>query len=145
MQTENAPGERKSKKISYQISIIILALVFSCFVSFIFLFDVNGTKLLQTTLKLQFDGEITTGTVSETKEIPNRNPAFRISDYQLIVSFEVDGQTYTTISNTYYSPLDHDWVGEPVEVIYDPLDPNIALINNFNERWMFPLGDALPE
>jgi|JI8StandDraft_2_1071088.scaffolds.fasta_scaffold126257_2 hypothetical protein len=144
MQTENIPVERKPKKISYQISIIILALFFSCLVSFIFLFDVNGTKLLQTTLQLQFNGAVTTGTVSETKEIPNRNPAFRSSDYQLIVSFEVDGKTYSTIGNTYYS-REHDWLGESVEVIYDPADPNIALFNNFNERWMFPLVSALPE
>ena len=144
MQTENIPDERKSKKSSYQISIIILALFFSCLVSFIFLFDVNGTKLLQTTLKLQFNGVITMGTVSEVKEIPNRNPAIPSSDYQLMVSFEADGKTYTTTSNVYYS-LDHEQVGASIEVIYDPTNPSIALINNFNERWMFPLAAALPE
>ena len=144
MQTENIPDERKSKKSGYQISIIILALFFSCLVSFIFLFDVNGTKLLQTTMRLQFNGVTTTGTVSEVKEIPNRNPAIPSSDYQLMVSFEVGGKTYTTTSNVYYS-LDHDRVGTPIEVIYDPTDPGIALINNFNERWMFPLAAALPE
>ena len=143
--TENIPNGQKPKKTSNQTFIIILALVFSCLVSFIFLFDVNGTKLLQTTLKLQFNGVVTTGTVSETKEIPNRNLAFPSSDYQLTVSFEVDGQTYTTLSNIYYPPQDGDWVGEPMQVIYDPTDPNTALINNFNERWMFPLGDALPD
>ena len=143
--TENIPNGQKPKKTSNQTLIIILALVFSCLVSFIFLFDVNGTKLLQTTLKLQFNGVVTTGTVSETKEIPNRNLAFPSSDYQLTVSFEVDGQTYTTLSNIYYPPQDGDWVGEPMQVIYDPTNPNTALINNFNERWMFPLGDALPD
>lgn len=143
--TENIPNGQKPKKTSNQMFIIILALVFSCLVSFIFLFDVNGTKLLQTTLKLQFNGVVTTGTVSETKEIPNRNLAFPSSDYQLTVSFEVDGQTYTTLSNIYYPPQDGDWVGEPMQVIYDPTNPNTALINNFNERWMFPLGDALPD
>ena len=143
--TENTPNGQKPKKTSNQTFIIILALVFSCLVSFIFLFDVNGTKLLQTTLKLQFNGVVTTGTVSETKEIPNRNLAFPSSDYQLTVSFEVDGQTYTTLSNIYYPPQDGDWVGEPMQVIYDPTNPNTALINNFNERWMFPLGDALPD
>ncbi len=144
MQTENIPNERKTKKINYQISIIILALFFSCLVSFIFLFDADATKLLRATLNLQFNGTVIMGTVSEIRELPNRNPAFPSSDYQLIVSFEVNGQTYSTISNTYYSP-DREWMGESVNVIYDPADPNTALINNFNERWMFPLVSALPE
>lgn len=144
MQPEPADLEVPKKRPYSQIALIALALFFSCLVSFIFLFDPSSFKLLLTSFDLQLNGVTTTGTVREAKEFPVGNPAYGAFNYQLTVEFEVDGADYSITGQQYYPPLDHDWVGEPVEVIYDPNDPNAAMINNFNERWMGPLVEALP-
>ncbi|MEO7838628.1 MAG: hypothetical protein ABIU06_04685 [Anaerolineales bacterium] len=36
-------------------------------------------------------------------------------------------------SNAYYEPIGASWVGESMPIIYDPEDPNIALIDTFQE------------
>jgi len=144
MQIENSPGGPARKRNSQQTSIIVLALVFSCLVSFIFLFDPNGFKPLLTSLRLQFSGAATTGIVSETEAIRRGNPALELFNYKLTVEFEADGGTYHTTSLAYYPAADMDWVGQPMAVIYDPQDPRTAMIDTFNERWMAPLTEALP-
>lgn len=144
MQSDTNTQETYAKKPNSQIALIALALFFSCLVSFIFLFDPASFKLLLTSFDLQLNGITTTGIVSEAKAIPDGNPVYGAFKYQLTVEFDVNGAAYNTVSEQYYSPLDHDWVGEPVEVIYDPDDPNKAIINNFNERWMGPFVEALP-
>ncbi|HMZ06678.1 MAG TPA: DUF3592 domain-containing protein [Anaerolineales bacterium] len=144
MQSEHTSDEIPAKKNNNQITMFVLALIFSCLVCFVLLFDPAGLKSLLTSFDLQLNGVTVTGVVSEARAIPSGNPAYGIYKYELTVKFEVDGTTYNTVSKIYYPPLDHDWAGEPMEVIYNPSDPNTAMINNFNERWMAPITEALP-
>ena len=39
---------------------------------------------------------------------------------------------------------DRSLVGEPMSIIYDPRDLNIALINNFQECWLEPITRSAP-
>ena len=144
MQTENVPSEAAKKRNRNQVSIIVLALVFSCLVSFIFLFDPASFKPLITSLRLQWRGVTTTGTVSETESIRRGNPALGLFNYKLTVEFEANGATYHVTSLVAYPPAETDWVGQPMDVIYDPEDPAAAMIDTVNERWMAPLAEALP-
>jgi hypothetical protein len=145
MQSDVTPNEPSTEKTVIPVKMIILALIFSCLVSLVFVFTPESTKTILTSLTLQFKGVTTTGVVSEAKAVPDGNPIYGRFKYQLTVDFDADGKTYSVVSQMHYAPLDHDWVGEPVEVIYNPADPSAALINSFNERWMFPLAEVLPK
>jgi hypothetical protein len=35
-------------------------------------------------------------------------------------------------------------VGETMPVVYDPDDPNTALIDTFQERWLTPFVNSVP-
>lgn len=142
MQSSNIPSEKTAKRIGNQVSFIILALVFSCVVSFFFLFNVDKIKMLQTSIDLQFNGSTTTGTVISLEQFKSSSRHNAV--FILTVEFEANGQTYTTKGNAYYPTLDHSWEGESLDVIYDPQDPNIAMINTFEERWLIPFVGALP-
>lgn len=142
MQSSNIPSEKTAKRIGNQVSFIILALVFSCVVSFFFLFNVDKIKMLQTSIDLQFNGSTTTGTVISLEQFKSSSRHNAV--FILTVEFEANGQTYTTKGNAYYPTLDHSWQGESLDVIYDPQDPNIAMINTFEERWLIPFVGALP-
>ncbi|HNO95385.1 MAG TPA: DUF3592 domain-containing protein [Anaerolineales bacterium] len=142
MQPSDIPNEKTAKRIGNQASFIILALVFSCVVSFFFLFNVDKIKMLQTSIDLQFNGSTTTGTVISLEEF--KSSAGHNAVFILTAEFKVDGQPYTVTGNAYYPTLDHSWQGELLDVIYDPRDPNIAMINTFEERWVIPLAGALP-
>jgi hypothetical protein len=142
MQPDNIPTEKTARRIGNTVSFIILALVFSCVVSFFFLFNVDKIKMLQTSLNLQFNGVATTGTVVSIEEFKSSSRHNAV--FLLTVEFEANGQTYSVKGNAYYPTLDHSWVGESMDVIYDPQDPNTAMINTFNERWMVPIAGALP-
>ena len=59
--------------------------------------------------------------------------------YAPVVSFQTrDGSTVYYRSNYHSSPPAYD-VGEQVNVIYDPANPNTAQINKWTERWLFPI------
>ena len=145
MQPEMPPKEKAKKRNGFQISIIILALIFSCFVSFIFLFDSNSVSLLKSSADLQFNGTVTTGTVSGAEEFLRGNPSFPSRVYKLTVTFEADGKAYRTTGNAFYPARKTSWEGESMQVIYDPENPNAAMIDTFNERWMIPIAELLPE
>lgn len=142
MQSSDIPSKKTAKQIGNQTSFIILALFFSCLVSFFFLFNVEKMQMLQTSMDLQFNGSPITGTVISTEEF--KSSSSHTSMFILTVEFEANGQTYTTKGNAYYPTLDHSWQGEALAVIYDPQDPNIAMINTFEERWFIPFVGALP-
>ena len=144
MQPPNVPSEATSKRIGSCITIVILFFVIICLVASYLVFYHKGVDLFQKTVNLQSNGVKTTGTVSSVEEFDDGDPNFPVYSYKLTVSFDVDGMTYSTTGNAYYPSLYHSWVGEPVQVIYDPKDPNIAMIDNFEERWLIPFEKASP-
>lgn len=142
MELNTAPNEKPTRRTGNQSAFIVLAVAFSCLVSFVFLFSVDKVRLLQTTINLQFNGATTTGTVIDIEEF--KGAASHNSLYKLTVGFEADGQTYQVTGNAYYPARDHGWQGESMDVIYDPEDPAAALIDTFGERWLIPFTEALP-
>jgi hypothetical protein len=50
-----------------------------------------------------------------------------------VIQFNVDGQTYT-FDGTYFRPQPNER-GDHLDVVYDPNDPTIAMVNTYQERW----------
>jgi hypothetical protein len=138
MQPSNIPSEKTARRVGSCVSIIILVFVLACAAGVWFLFNRERIHDIQTTLNLQFNGETTTGTVTDLEAFEGSNPQPQ-THYRLTVEYNVDGTTYSITSGFIYPPLDHSWEGETMEVIYDPADPAIAMINNPRERWFIPL------
>jgi hypothetical protein len=58
--------------------------------------------------------------------------------YSPVVQFEVKGQSYTFDGGNASDPPAYR-VGQEVDILYDPLDPNTAQIDSLFERWAFPI------
>ncbi len=95
-----------------------------------------GVYAASVSLKLQSEGEITTGTVTRLQESTTSEGYCCV--YSPVVEFEVDGQTYS-FENDNASSLPDYVVGGQVNVLYDPADPNTAQINKFSDRGLFPI------
>ena len=86
--------------------------------------------------RLQIDGEIATGTVTRLEE--SKTSEGYCCVYAPVVEFEVNGQTYSFVNNNASNSPDYE-IGSQVKVRYDPADPNTAQINQFSDRWLFPI------
>ncbi len=86
--------------------------------------------------KLQTEGETTTGTV--TRLVESKTSEGYCCVYSPVVEFEVNGQTYSFENNNASNSPDYE-IGSQVKVRYDPADPNTAQINEFADRWLFPI------
>lgn len=95
-----------------------------------------GVFAAQTSWKLQTEGVTTTGTVASMKETSDADGS--CCAYSPVVEFEANGQTYTIEGDNATSPPAYR-VGQQVDVLYDPSNPQTAQINNFFERWLFPI------
>jgi hypothetical protein len=89
-----------------------------------------------TSWKLDNEGETTTGTVVSLDESSDSEGGCCV--YSPVIEFEANDQTYTFEGDNASYPPAYE-VGEQVNVIYDPKDPNTAQINKWMERWLFPL------
>lgn len=106
------------------------------------LFSHDSLDILQTSWYLRSNGELTTGTITDLEEVPSVKPNSSAS-YRLIVEFDVDGKTYTVKSYSPYRVPDYN-LGDNVQVIYDPNNPETAQVDIFSERWLYPLLKSLP-
>jgi hypothetical protein len=95
-----------------------------------------GVYAAYTGWQLQTGGERTTGTVIEMEESSSAESGCCV--YSPVVQFEVNGQSYTFDSGNASDPPQYE-VGEQVEVLYNPTDPNTAQIDSLFERWAFPV------
>lgn len=86
--------------------------------------------------QLENEGKTTTGTVVRLEESDSSEGGCCV--YSPVVEFNVNGQTYSFESDNASEPPAYD-VGEEVNVIYHPNDPNTAQINKWSERWLFPI------
>ncbi len=86
--------------------------------------------------KLQNEGEITTGTVTRLEE--SKTSEGYCCVYSPVVEFEVNGQTFSFENNNASNSPDYE-IGSQVKVRYDPANPNTAQINEFSDRWLFPI------
>jgi len=137
-------GQAPARRFGACIAVVVLLLACACLIGFWYLFNREGIKSLGDSLVLQTKGMTTTGTVTSVEEFSNGDVAFPSKSYKLTVNFDVGGESYTVKSNAYYKPIGRSWVGEPMPIIYDPEDPNTALIDTFQERWLEPITNSAP-
>lgn len=89
-----------------------------------------------TSWKLDSEGEMTTGIVVKLEESNDSEGGCCV--YSPVVEFDANGQTYSFEGDNASDPPAYK-VGEEVNVIYDPADPDTAQINKWSERWLFPI------
>lgn len=95
-----------------------------------------GTYMAFNAYKLGASGETTAGIVVELEE--SSMPEGGCCVYSPIIEFQANGQRYTFNGDVATNPPTYK-VGEAVQVLYDPADPNTAQINKWSERWLTPL------
>lgn len=95
-----------------------------------------GVYAAYTSWILQNKGIMTTGNVVRLEESNSSEGGCCV--YSPVVEFNANGQTYSFEGDTASDPPAYD-VGEVVNVIYDPSDPDTAQINKWSERWLFPI------
>lgn len=86
--------------------------------------------------QLENEGQTTTGTVVRLEESSSSEGGCCV--YSPVIEFEANGQTYSFEGDNASNPPAYD-VGEEVNVIYHPTDPDTAQINKWTERWLFPI------
>lgn len=89
-----------------------------------------------TSWTLDREGETATGTVVRLVESSDSEGGCCV--YSPVVEFEADGRTYSFEGDNASDPPAYK-VGEQVDVIFDPADPDTAQINKWTERWLFPI------
>lgn len=95
-----------------------------------------GAYAAYTSWRLENEGETTTGTVVSLEESNDSEGGCCV--YSPVVEFEADGRTYSFEGENASDPPAYK-VGEQVEVVFDPADPDTAQINKWTERWLFPI------
>ena len=95
-----------------------------------------GVYAAYTSWILQNKGIMTTGNVVRLEESNSSEGGCCV--YSPVVEFNANGQIYSFEGDTASDPPAYD-VGEMVNVIYDPSDPDTAQINKWSERWLFPI------
>ena len=95
-----------------------------------------GAYAAYTSWKLDNEGTTTTGTVVRLEESDSSDGGCCV--YSPVIEFSVGGQTYSFEGGNASDPPAYS-VGEEVNVIYHPSDPNTAQINKWTERWLFPI------
>lgn len=87
--------------------------------------------------KLEQEGVTTTGTVIRLEESSSSDGSCCV--YSPVIEFTANNdRNYSFESGNASYPPAYD-VGEQVNVLYDPSDPDTAQINKWTERWLFPI------
>jgi hypothetical protein len=86
--------------------------------------------------KLENEGTTTTGTVVRLNEQSDAEGG--CCTYVPVIDFKVSDQIYTFEGDNASYPPAYE-VGEQVNVLYDPTNPNTAQIDSLFERWAFPV------
>jgi uncharacterized protein DUF3592 len=94
-----------------------------------------GIYAAYTGWQLQTNGLTTPGTVALSERSDSNSGC---CTYVPVVDFKVNSQVYTFEGDNASYPPAYE-VGEHVNVRYDPTNPNIARIDSFLERWIFPI------
>ena len=137
-------GQAPARRFGSCVALIVGLFACVCTVGIWYFFAREGINSLVDSIYLQANGVTTRGTVASVEEFSDGDASFPSSSYKLTVSFEVDGIIYSVTGSAYYKPIGRSWVGEPMPIIYDPEDPDTALIDNFQERWLEPIIKSAP-
>lgn len=137
-------GQAPARRFGSCIALAVGLFACICSVGIWYLFAREGINALTDSVALQFNGVTTTGTISSVEEFSDGDPAFPSSSYKITVNFEVDGMTYSAKGSAFYKAETGSLIGQPKPIIYDPDDPNTALIDTFQERWLEPIIQSVP-
>ena len=139
-------GQAPARRIGGAIAVLVLLVGLACMCGIWYFFAGESVNQVIDSVRLQSSGVTTTGTVVDVEEHSTADPSDPGTryTYRLTISFDVDGTSHTFQSNAIYHALDHSWGGETMPVIYEPEDPNVAMINTFRERWFEPVLNAWP-
>ena len=128
----------RAQRVGTCVTVVIVTVLLLCSFGIWLFFASDDLAVLGDSIRLQVSGVKTAGTVTEVEEHEGVKPNSSGS-FTLFVSYQANGQTYTIKSTSTYPPLNRSWVGESMPVIYDPEEPGIAFIDNFQERWLDPV------
>jgi hypothetical protein len=95
-----------------------------------------GAYAAYTGWQLQTNGEQTIGVVIRMEESSSAESGCCV--YSPVIEFNANGQAYSFEGDNASNPPAYQ-VGEEVPVLYDPARPEIAQINKWTERWLFPI------
>jgi hypothetical protein len=136
-------GQAPARRIGAIVAFIVIFCGCACMIGLWAVFAREGIEVVKNSIYLESNGVITTGTITDLE----KHSGVRVTDsptYTLVVEFEVDGKTYTLKSYTAYRASSTQGIGDPIQVRYDPANPETAQIDTFEERWLFPVTDILP-
>jgi len=137
-------GQAPARRFGIFVGLVIVLCACVCLVGGWYVFAREELDTHVDSINLQSKGVTTTGTITSVEEFSNGDPAFPQSSYKITVSFEVDGVAYSVKGSAFYKANGKSLVGESKPIIYDPVDPNTALIDTFQERWLEPVMQSLP-
>ncbi len=89
-----------------------------------------------TSWQLEQTGETTIGKVIQMEESDSSEGGCCV--YSPVIEFDANGQTYSFEGDNASYPPAYE-VGEEVNIISDPANPDTAQINKWTERWLFPI------
>jgi hypothetical protein len=136
-------GQAPARFIGWLIAIIATLCCCISMVGVWALFAREGIQVVQNSIYLESSGVVTTGTITDKEKHSGVRPTDSPT-YTLVVEFEVDGKTYTLKSYMAYPVSSTNGVGDPIQVRYDPANPETAQIDTFEERWMYPVTSIIP-
>ncbi len=137
-------AQAPARRFGSCVALVVGALVFVCGIALWIFLSRDSLSHLGDSLSLAANGVKTTGTVTEVEEFSDGDPGLPSISYKLTVSFDVNGTTYTVKSQGFYKATTKSLVGDQMPIIYDPEDPNIAMIDTFQERWLEPISGSVP-
>lgn len=136
-------GQAPARRFGGCVAIVVILVGCLCMAGLWFLLAGDSVEILQTSWYLQLNGETATGVIADLEKESSGRPGDNVV-YRLVVEYQVDGTTYTVKSYAAYGALATYEVGDSIDVIYNPNDPEIAQVDIFMERWLTPFLSSLP-
>lgn len=131
----------KSGLIRWLVIAGVLILAACCLVVFMLPFALDDAQYLSRSIHLSRQGVIVPGVVTEVEESDTNDSGNEQTFYRLTVEYTVDGVTYSVRNQEFISNY---YVGDTIDVIYDPADPATAQVDIFSERWIDPILEMIP-
>lgn len=136
-------GQAPARRFGGCVAIVVILAGCLCMAGLWYLLAGDSADILKTSWYLQSNGETATGVIADLERESSPTPGDNFV-YRLVVEYEVDGRTYTVKSYAAYGALATYEVGDSIDVIYDPNDPENAQVDIFTERWLTPFLSSLP-
>lgn len=132
----------RATRIGYLTTFFVLLCVCLCAVSVWIVFASDSLAILKTSLYLQSNGTRINGTIVDVETISHLSATSSPTE-KIIIEYAIDGVSHTIKSRFSYHVGDYA-LGDSIDVLYDPNDPDTVQLDIFNERWLMPILESLP-